>query len=304
MGKYLHGIGGGGYFALNQSTDAILTVTPWYGLRVASPSTDQSNEVVYADDNGVYDSYAGVATDNLKLTAYNTPKEAWASFGKRVVGNGLVRDQNAYNSFGCYFRQSIGGTGSGKYLVTIYYKMNGVSPTGDAEADEDKRSLMEKEHNAISVPNATALDEAGKPTSQIEFEVDTTDATDPNLPLFKKLYPAPSGGTTPAPTIPLPTELKFKPSIDTATIVKDGVSGKYQLSGTVKDLEAGKTYTVKATKNGANVMNPPATSATVTGTTITTATLDSSKVNVGDDILLTLYDGTKDQGMKFVKIPA
>lgn len=300
MGKYFHGVGGGGYFALDQTKDTIGKVTPWYGLRVASPSTDQSNEVVYADDNGVYDSYAGVATDNLKITGYNTPKEAWASFGKRVLGNGLVRDQNAYNSFGVYFRQGIGGEGSGKYLVTIYYKLNGVSPTGDAEADEDKRSVMEKEHNAISVPNATALDENGNPTAQIEFEVDTTDPSDPNKALFDKLYPKPSGGTTPEPTIPLPTELKSKAVLATATLTKSGTD--YTLAGTVTTPESGKTYTVKAEK-------PVGTNALKTGTTLSvtagafTGLVDGTKVAGGDTVTVTLLEGSSTVGTKTVTVP-
>lgn len=203
--KYEHGIGGGGYFEVDPQTDAIGAVTRWAGLRIASPSTDQSNEVVYADDNGVYDSYAGVATDNLKLTAYTTPDEAWRSFGKRKVGSGFVRDTNAYAPFGAYYRE--GTDIAGTYLVTIYYKMNGVSPTGDAQADEDKRTIKEREHNAISVPNKTALDDLGNPSPSIDFVVNTLDPADPNLPLYKKLYPA--GGATA--TIPLPTELKTKP---------------------------------------------------------------------------------------------
>lgn len=200
--KYGHGLGGGGYFSVDPLTDAIGDVVPWYGLRAYSPSTDQSNEVVYADDDGIYDSYAGVATDNVSITGYKTPDEAWRSFGMRVLGNGLVRDQSAYDPFGVYFRT--GTDINGVYEVTIYYKLNGTTPTGDSEADEDKRTISEREHQAIAVTNKTALDDKGQATSMIKFTVNTKDSTDPNKALYDKLYPT---GSTKA-TIPLPTELK------------------------------------------------------------------------------------------------
>lgn len=203
--KYGHGLGGGGYFSIDPTTDAIGDVAEWRGLRAYSPSTDQSNEVVYADDNGVYDSYAGVATDNVSITSYKTPDEAWRSFGMRKLGNGLVRDQQAYDPFGIYFRT--GTDVLGVYDVTIYYKLNGVSPTGDAEADEDKRTISEREHQAISVPNKTALDENNQPVAMIKFTVNTKDSADPNKALYDKLYP--TGSTKP--TIPLPTELNPAP---------------------------------------------------------------------------------------------
>lgn len=292
MGKpYTHGLGGGGYFEVNPETDAIGKAVRWYGLRVASPSTDQSNEVIYADDEGVYDSYAGVATDNITITAYNTPDEAWRSFGKRKVGNAYVRDQKAYLPFGMFYREQVEGESAGTYRVFIYYKCNGVSPTGDSTADEDSRTVQEREHNAISVKNSTALDENGEGASVIDFVCDTKDSADPNLANYKKLYPT---GET-AIEIPLPTDFKTPVAVVTASVVKSGED--YNVTGTT----TGNPTSITAKKASTDVIK---TAITIQSDGSFSGVIDGTKVVASDSIVLTpVKDGTNGT-TKSVTIPS
>lgn len=270
---YTHGLGGGGYFPVDAETDVIGTPVRWYGLRVASPSTDQSNEVIYADDEGVYDSYAGVATDNITITAYNTPEEAWRSFGKRKLGTALIRDPKAYEPFGMFYREQVEGESAGTYRVYIYYKCNGVSPTGDSTADEDSRTVKEMEHNAISVVNSTAVDDNGVAISMIDFVCDTKDPTDPNKTKYDKLYP--TGAT--AITIPLPTDFKFPAVVVNASLSASG--SDYKLTGTA----TGTPTSIKALKGSTNVSKGV---ITIGAGGKVTGLIDGTKVSVNDKITI------------------
>lgn len=288
---YTHGLGGGGYFSVDPETDVIGSAVRWYGLRVASPSTDQSNEVIYADDEGVYDSYAGVATDNITITAYNTPDEAWRSFGKRKVGTAYVRDQKAYLPFGMFYREQVEGESAGTYRVYIYYKCNGVSPTGDSTADEDSRTVKELEHNAISVVNSSAKDENGNGVSMIDFVCDTKDSADPNKALYEKLYPTGGSATI---EIPMPTDFNEPVAVLTAEITKSGAD--YNVTGTT----SGKPTSLTVMKASTDVKK---SGFTVGADGSFTGVIDGMKVTASDSVVITpVKDGTNGT-TKSVTIP-
>ncbi len=178
----------------------------WSGLTgvTASPSGAEPNKI-YAD-NIEYLNLTSAEEFGATIEAYSYPDEFAECDGSAEIADGVTIGQQPRKMFGFSYRTKVGTDTNDEagYKIHLIYGAKAAPSERAYQTVNDSPEAITFSWEVSTTPvNVTGY----KPTAHIEIDSTKTDAT--KLEAFKEiLYGKTTNGTTTAPRLPLPDEVK------------------------------------------------------------------------------------------------